>query len=65
MNHNGGFPPIFEGGKKEIIQREFSAQNILSINQILTAHNSKVQKRSEPMKFNTIDEKPIHHKNKK
>ena len=34
MYHNGGFPPIFEGGKKETIQREFSASNILPLSQI-------------------------------
>jgi hypothetical protein len=61
MNHNGGFPPIYEGGKKEIIQREFSAQNILSLNQIMNNQDNKnkvIIKRTEPITFNVIDKKP-------
>ena len=58
MNHNGGFPPIYEGGKKEIIQREFSAQNILSLNQIMNNENKVIIKRTEPITFNVIDKKP-------
>ena len=61
MNHNGGFPSIYEGGKKEIIQREFSAQNILSLNQIMNNQDNKnkvIIKRTEPITFNVIDKKP-------
>lgn len=66
MNHNGGFPPIYEGGKKETIQREFSAQNVLSLSQIL--NNNKTNKllirREEPIIFNIVDNKPNFKKNK-
>lgn len=59
MNHNGGFPPIFEGGKKEITQREFTSQNVLSLNQILNTTSSKVEfKRTQPIIYNIIDQKP-------
>jgi hypothetical protein len=61
MNHNGGFPPIYEGGKKEIVQREFSAQNILSLTQIMNNQDNKnkiVIRRSEPESFNIIGKKP-------
>lgn len=61
MNHNGGFPPIYEGGKKEIVQREFSAQNILSLTQIMNNQDNKnkiVIKRSEPVTFNIVGKKP-------
>jgi len=60
MNHNGGFPPIYEGGKKETVQREFSAQNVLSLSQIL--NNNKTNKvlirREEPIIYNVVDKKP-------
>jgi hypothetical protein len=60
MNHNGGFPPIYEGGKKETVQREFSAQNVLSLAQIMNQDNKNkiVFKRSEPVTFNIVDKKP-------
>ena len=59
MNHNGGFPPIFEGGKKEVIQREVSAQNVLSLSQILNNKSNKLLiKRQEPLTFNVVDSKP-------
>lgn len=61
MNHNGGFPPIYEGGKKETVQREFSAQNVLSLTQIMSKQDNKnkvVIKRIEPVTFNVIDKKP-------
>jgi hypothetical protein len=61
MNHNGGFPPIYEGGKKETVQREFSAQNILSLTQIMNNQDNKnkiVIKRTEPVTFNIVDKKP-------
>lgn len=67
MNHNGGFPPIFEGGKKEIVQREFNAQNVLSLNQILTNNKSsalKIIRREEPVIFNIVDNKPKFKKTK-
>jgi hypothetical protein len=65
MNHNGGFPPIYEGGKKETIQREFNAQNVLSLTQIMgTQDKSKViLKRTEPTTFNVVDKKPKFRKN--
>jgi hypothetical protein len=58
MNHNGGFPPIYEGGKKEVIQREFSAQNVLSLEQILNKSPNIVIRREEPKIFNIVDKKP-------
>ena len=60
MNHNGGFPPIYEGGKKETVQREFSAENVLSLNQIMTnqTKTNVIFKRTEPMTFNIVDKKP-------
>jgi hypothetical protein len=60
MNHNGGFPPIYEGGKKEIVQREFTSKNILSLNEILNNNqSSKIEfKRTNPITFNIIDKKP-------
>lgn len=61
MNHNGGFPPIYEGGKKEVVQREFSAQNILSLTQIMNNQDNKnklIIKRTEPVTFNIVDKKP-------
>ena len=62
MNHNGGFPPIYEGGKKEVIQREFSAQNVLSLNQILntssTTSSNYIMKRVQPVTYNIIDQEP-------
>jgi hypothetical protein len=59
MNHNGGFPPIYEGGKKEVIQREFSAQNVLSLEQILNKSANKIViRREEPQTFNIVDKKP-------
>jgi hypothetical protein len=59
MNHNGGFPPIYEGGKKDVIQREFTSENILSINQILNSSVPKVEiRRTEPVIYNIIGEKP-------
>jgi hypothetical protein len=64
MNHNGGFPPIFEGGKKEVIQREFSAQNVLSLSQILNNKSNKlIIKRQEPITFNVVGSKPKFVKN--
>jgi hypothetical protein len=63
--HNGGFPPIFEGGKKEVMQREFSAENILSMSQILNKVEKPeiVFKRAESRVFNILD-KPKIKKNK-
>ena len=61
MNHNGGFPPIYEGGKKETVQREFSAENVLSLTQIMNNQDNKnkiVFKRQEPVTFNVIGKKP-------
>jgi hypothetical protein len=60
MYHNGGFPPIFEGGKKEIIQREFSATNILPLSQIFNTSSRREIKlnRTTPIVFNVIDTKP-------
>ena len=60
MNHNGGFPPIYEGGKKEVVQREFSAENVLSLSQILnTNKTSKLLVRREALVvFNVVDNKP-------
>ena len=59
MNHNGGFPPIYEGGKKEVIQREFNAQNVLSLEQILNKSSNKIViRREEPQTFNIVDKKP-------
>jgi hypothetical protein len=63
MYHNGGFPPIYEGGKKEVVQREFSAENILSISQIfnnqLSSNSSKIiVKRSQPIVYNIVDTEP-------
>ena len=59
MNHNGGFPPIYEGGKKEVIQREFSAQNVLSLEQILNKSSNKIVIRREELQtFNIVDKKP-------
>jgi len=60
MNHNGGFLPIYEGGKKEVIQREFNAQNVLSLSQILSNNKSNkiIVRREEPIIFNVIDNKP-------
>ena len=63
MYHNGGFPPIYEGGKKEVVQREFSAENILSISQIfnnqLSSNSPKIiMKRSQPIVYNIIDTEP-------
>ena len=57
--HNGGFPPIYEGGKKEVVQREFSAENILSMSQILNKADKPeiVFKREEPRVFNILDKK--------
>jgi hypothetical protein len=58
--HNGGFPPIYEGGNKEVVQREFSAENILSMSQILSKADKPeiVFKRVEPIVFNILDNKP-------
>jgi hypothetical protein len=66
MNHNGGFPPIFEGGKKEVVQREFNAQNVLSLNQILTNNktNKIIIRREEPIIYNVVDNKPNFKKTK-
>jgi hypothetical protein len=66
MQHNGGFPPIYEGGKKEVMQREFNAQNVLTLSQILNnnSHNKVVIKRTEPIVFNVIDQKPKFNNNK-
>jgi len=59
MNHNGGFPPIYEGGKKEVLQREFNAQNVLSLEQILNKSSNKIViRREEPQIFNIVDKKP-------
>ena len=63
MYHNGGFPSIYEGGKKEVVQREFSAENILSISQIfnnqLSSNSPKiVLKRSQPIVYNIVDTEP-------
>jgi len=59
MNHNGGFPPIYEGGKKETVQREFSAKNVLSLTEILSNNSPKIEfKRAEPVTFNILDKKP-------
>ena len=70
MYHNGGFPPIYEGGKKEVVQREFSAQNILSISQIFNNNQSPnapriILQRSKPIVYNIIDNKPKLFKKKK
>ena len=63
--HNGGFPPIYEGGQKEVIQREFSPQNILSINQILNNNKPAViVRREKPVVYKLVDKKPVF-KNKK
>ena len=69
MYHNGGFPPIFEGGKKEVVQREFSAQNILSISQIFNNNQSSnapriILQRSKPIVYNIVDSEPKLFKNK-
>lgn len=66
MNHNGGFPPIFEGGKKEVVQREFNAQNVLSLNQILNSNKSNkvLIRREEPIIYNIVDNKPTFKKTK-
>jgi hypothetical protein len=67
MYHNGGFPPIFEGGKKETIQREFSASNILPLSQIFnTSREAREIKlsRTQPIVFNIIDNKPEFNKKK-
>ena len=60
MYHNGGFPPIFEGGKKETVQREFSAENILPLSQIYNVSTRPEIKfnRSKPIVFNIIDNEP-------
>jgi hypothetical protein len=70
MNHNGGFPPIYEGGKKEVVQREFSAENILSISQIfnnqLSSNSPKIiMKRSQPIVYNIVDTEPKLRRNSK
>ena len=68
MYHNGGFPPIFEGGKKEVIQREFSADNVLSISQILGNQSNVsnlIVRRTEPIVFNVVDKLPNMGKRKK
>ena len=63
MYHNGGFPPIYEGGKKEVVQREFSAENILSISQIfnnqLSSNSSKISSKLKSAKSTSIDILPI------
>jgi hypothetical protein len=61
MYHNGGFPPIFEGGKKETIQREFSAENILPLSQIFNISSRPEIKfgRTKPIVFNLIDKEPV------
>lgn len=66
MNHNGGFPPIFEGGKKEVVQREFSAQNVLSLNQILSGNKSSkiIIRRDNPEVFNILGKEPNFKKKK-
>ena len=60
MYHNGGFPPIFEGGKKETVQREFSAENILPLSQIFNVTSRPEIKfnRTKPIVFNIIDNEP-------
>jgi hypothetical protein len=60
MNHNGGFPPIYEGGKKEVVQREFSAENVLSLSQILNTNKTSklLVRREAPVVFNVVDNKP-------
>jgi hypothetical protein len=58
MYHNGGFPPIYEGGKKEVVQREFNAQNVLSLSQILNKTDNVVIRRAEPVVYNVVDQKP-------
>jgi hypothetical protein len=60
MYHNGGFPPIFEGGKKETVQREFSAENILPLSQIFNVSSRPEIKfnRTKPIVFNIIDNEP-------
>jgi hypothetical protein len=74
MYHNGGFPPIFEGGKKETIQREFSASNILPLSQIFNTspetretRETRVLKlnRTQPIVFNIVDDKPVFNTNNK
>jgi hypothetical protein len=65
MYHNGGFPPIFEGGKKETIQREFSASNILPLSQIFNTPTREIKlSRTQPIVFNIIDDKPEFNKKK-
>jgi hypothetical protein len=66
MYHNGGFPPIFEGGKKETIQREFSASNILPLSQIFNTPTREIKlSRTQPIVFNIIDNEPTFNTNKK
>ena len=68
MYHNGGFPPIFEGDKKQTIQREFSASNILPLSQIFnTSREAREIKlsRTQPIVFNIVDNEPIFKTNKK
>jgi hypothetical protein len=66
MYHNGGFPPIFEGGKKETIQREFSASNILPLSQIFNTSTREIKlSRTQPIVFNIVDNEPIFKTNKK
>ena len=65
---NSGFPPIFESGKKETIQREFSASNILPLSQIFnTSREAREIKlsRTQPIVFNIVDNEPIFKTNKK
>ena len=70
MYHNGGFPSIYEGGKKEVVQREFSAENILSISQIFNNQSSSntpkiIMKRSQPIVYNIVDTEPKIRRNTK
>ena len=46
--------------------REFNAQNVLSLSQILnnSSQNKLVIKRTEPITFNIIDQKPKFNKKK-
>jgi hypothetical protein len=61
MYHNGGFPPIFESGKKETVQREFSAENILPLSQIFNISSRPEIKvrRTKPIVFNIVDKEPV------
>jgi len=66
MYHNGGFPSIYEGGQKEVIQREFSSKNILPLSQIFNTSSQREIKlnRTQPIVYNVVDNKPVFNKKK-